>query len=231
MKFENLQAIWDTQNDKPVFAMKDARLLVALYQQREQSRRQLSRQAFAPLYVMALIGLAGVGLTFFAFLWKSLHIEKIARDFPMSAWDYAAFAVAAGALVAMVAPMYAEQKRHERTQEVFAPSLREELERGISQLDFELGLFSTPRVASIYGWLTIAVVLFNWELGRLNGNSTSWDTVWMPILGMVAAIWPALYAKKTISEGMIARRRALESMRAALDEDQSSLAAEIRKDT
>ena len=39
MEFENLQAIWDTQNDKPVFAMKDARLLVALYQQREQSRR------------------------------------------------------------------------------------------------------------------------------------------------------------------------------------------------
>ena len=57
MKFENLQAIWDTQNDKPVFAMKDARLLVALYQQREQSRRRLFRQAFAPLYVMALIGL------------------------------------------------------------------------------------------------------------------------------------------------------------------------------
>ena len=54
---------------------------------------------------MALIGLAGVGLMFFAFLWKSIHIEKIARDCPMSAWDYAAFAVAAGALVAMVAPM------------------------------------------------------------------------------------------------------------------------------
>ena len=30
MEFENLQAIWDTQNDKPVFAMQDARLLVAL---------------------------------------------------------------------------------------------------------------------------------------------------------------------------------------------------------
>ena len=48
MKFENLQAIWDTQNDKPVFAMKDARLLVALYQQREQSRRRIFRQLFAP---------------------------------------------------------------------------------------------------------------------------------------------------------------------------------------
>ena len=101
---------------------------------------------------------------------------------------------------------------------MFAPSLQEELERGISQLDFELGLFSAPRVVNIYGWLTIAGVIFNWEVGRLNGNYTSWDTVWMPILGMVVAIWPALYAKKTISQGMIARRPALESMRAELDD-------------
>ena len=45
MEFENLQAIWDTQNDKPVFAMQDARLLVALYQQRERSRRRALQAA------------------------------------------------------------------------------------------------------------------------------------------------------------------------------------------
>jgi len=231
MKFENLQAIWDTQNDKPVFAMNDARLLVALYQQRERSRRRLFRQLFALLYVVALIGLAGLGLVFFAFLLKSIHIEEIGRDFPMSAWDYTAFAVAAGALVAMVVPMYVARKRHERIQEVFAPSLREELDRGISQLDFELGLCSKPRVASIYGWLTIAVVLFNWEVGRLNGNYAPWDTVWMTMFCIVAGTWPTLAVKKAIDERWIARRRALESMRAALDEDQSSLATEIRENT
>jgi len=192
--------------------------------QSERSRRRIFRQQFAPLYVMALIGLVGVGLVFLAFLMKSIHIGKIARDFPMSAWDYTAFAVAAGALVAMVVPMYAERKRHERTQEVFAPSLREELERGISQLDFELGLCTTTRVASIYGWLTIAVLLFNWEVGRLNGNFAPWDTTWMTMFCMVAGTWPALLVKKAVNEPVMARRRALESMLAALDEDQSSLA-------
>ena len=230
MNFENLQAIWDAQYDMPVFAMKDARPLVALYQQRERSRRRIFRQQFAPLYVIALIGLLGVGVVFLAFLMKSIHIEKIACDFPMSAWDYMAFAVAAGALVAMVVPMYAERKRHERTQEVFAPSLREELEQGISQLDFELGLCSTPRVASIYGWLTIAVLIFNWELGRLNGNYAPWDSAWITMFCLVAGTWPALLVKKAINEPVMARRRALESMRAALDEDQGGLATEIRED-
>jgi len=219
MEFEDMKAIWDTQNDKPVFSMQDQRLVVALYQQREQSRRRIFKQQFLPLYVMVPIGLAGVGFMFFAFFMKSLYIEKIARDFPMSAWDYAAFAVAAGALVAMVAPMYSERKRHERTQKVFAPSLREELERGISQLDFELSLYSTPRLAGLYGWMTVAVLLFTWEMGRLNGNSTSWDIVWMTMFCMAAATWPTLTAKKAFIERVTARKRALEAMRAALDED------------
>src|SRR5690242_7640246 len=148
MEFENLQAIWDTQNEKPVFAMQDARLLVALYQQREQSRRRLFKQYFLPMYIAAPIGLAGIGFVFLAFFMKSIYIKKLARDFPMSAWDYAAFVVAAAALVAMVIPPYIERTRHERTQQVFAPSLREELDRGMAQLDFEVGLHSTSRLRS-----------------------------------------------------------------------------------
>jgi hypothetical protein len=66
MEFESLQAIWDTQNDKPVFAMQDARLLVALYQQRERSRRRLFKWTFAPLYGGAVyVGGPWVGVRYF----------------------------------------------------------------------------------------------------------------------------------------------------------------------
>ena len=60
----------------------------------------------------------------------------------MSAWDYAGLAVAAGALLAIVVPLYLERKKHERTQEIFAPTLREELDRGLAQLDFAISLDS-----------------------------------------------------------------------------------------
>ena len=229
MEFEDLQAIWDTQNDKPVFAMQDARLLVALYQQREHSRRRLFKQYFIPMYIVAPVGLVGVGFVFFAFFMKSMYIKKIARDFPMSAWDYAAFAVAAGALVAMVVPLYIERKRHERTQQVFAPSLREELDRGMAQLDFEVGLHSTSRLARFYGLLTIAVVLFGWEVGRLNGNPTSWGFVWMAMSSMFITSWASFAIKKALKESVLPRKRALESMRAALDEDYGSPTAEIAR--
>ena len=128
MEFENLQAIWDTQNDKPVFAMQDARLLVALYQQRERRRRRVLKLQFAPLYGAARLMFVVLGAVFASYLQVARLMRRYKSGFPhngfgMSAWDYAGFAVAAGALLAMVVPMYLERKKHERTQEIFAPSL------------------------------------------------------------------------------------------------------------
>lgn len=217
MQFEDLQGIWDTQNAKPVFAIQDARLLVALYQQREHSRRRLFRQMFAPLYLMAPIGLVGLSLLFIAFFWKSIHIEEIARDFPMSPWDYVAFAVAAAALVVMVIPPYVMRRRHEPTQEVFAPTLRQELERGISQLDFERSLYSTRRMVAFHASLLIAVLVFCWESGRLNGNVAPWDMVWLTVPLMAFSVWTARSANEAAIKQLTTRRQALETMLAALE--------------
>jgi hypothetical protein len=216
MEFENLQAIWDTQNDKPVFAMQDARLLVALYQQRERSRRRIFKSQFAPMYVTALLMFAVLGVLFVTFLFKRRFPH---HGFPMSAWDYAGFAVAAGAILAIVVPMYFERKRHERAQEIFAPSLREELDRGIAQLDFEMGLHSNPRVLRILTLLLIAAVILSWEEGRTGGNPTPWGLTLLTLFCLFLGGRAGFAARKKVMERVLARRRALESMRAALDED------------
>ena len=217
MEFENLQAIWDTQNDQPVFAMQDARLLVALYQQRERSRRRVFKAQFAPMYGAALLMAAVLGVVFVTFLSRRRFPH---HGFPMSAWDYAAFAVAAAALLAIVVPMYGERKKHERTQEIFAPSLREELDRGIAQLDFEMGLQSNPRVLRILTLLSIIAVIINWEAGRLSGEDpTPWRLALFTLFCVFLGGRAGFAARKKVMERALARRRALESMRAALDED------------
>ncbi len=245
MEFESLQAIWDTQNEKPVFAMQDARLLVALYQQRERSRQRAFRLHFAPMYVAVLFMLAVIGSLIATFL----NIASLMRrfkgrfthnGFAMSAWDYAGLAVAAGALLAMVVPLYRERKKHERAQEIFAPSLRDELDRGLAQLDFEIRLDRAPRVMRILTLLSIAVVMISWEAQRAGGNPTPWwsalGVVWVFLpVGLVWAVARLQGKLQKRERGLmrrlrLARRRALESMRAALDDDRSSLTTEIRKD-
>jgi hypothetical protein len=224
MEFENLQAIWDTQNDKPVFAMQDARLLVALYQQRERRRRRVLKLQFAPLYGAARLMFVVLGAVFASYLQVARLMRRYKSGFPhngfgMSAWDYAGFAVAAAALLAMVVPMYLERKKHERTQEIFAPSLREELDRGIAQLDFEMGLQSTPRVMRILTLLLIAAAIINWEAGRAAGNPAPWPNALVALICVFLGGSVGFALKKRTMERTRARRRALESVRAALDDD------------
>jgi len=218
MQFEDLQAIWDTQNDRPVFSMNDSRLAVGLYQQREQSRRRLFRELFAPAYVIALSITVALGLTFLVFFVKTVTKMRL-TDPQMSIWDGAALVAGVGAALAVVARMYRERRKHEGAQNVFAPSLREELERGISQLDFELSFYSTSRVWNVPALVSLATSVLLCELGRLNGESIPWTMLAVALVSVVSIVWAGLAANKKVVERIEQRKRALESMRAALEEN------------
>ena len=216
MEFEDLQAIWDTQNERPVFSINDSRLAVGLYQQRDQSRRRLFRLLFAPAYGTALFITVALGLTFLVFLLKTVTKLRL-TDPQMSIWDGAALAAALGAALAIVVPMYKQRRKHEGTQSIFAPSLREELERGISQLDFELGCASWAwRIPAIVALGTCVLV---WELGRLNGQASPWMMLALVLIGVATSVWAGFAANKKAVEQIEQRRRALEAMRAALEEN------------
>ena len=218
MEFEDLQKIWDTQNDRPVFSMNDSRLAVGLYQQREHFRRRLFRWEFVPIYFMMPLLAAGAALLFLLFLFKTIYKVRL-TDPQMSVWDGVALATAMGAAIAVMVSMYIKRRKHERTQNVFAPTLREELERGISQLDFELSLNSTPRVMTIIFIISLGTSVIVWEVGRLNGDSAPWMTVAYTLFLICGAPWVAIAAKAKAVEELMQRRRALESMLAALNED------------
>jgi hypothetical protein len=151
------------------------------------------------------------------------------NGFGISAWDYAGLAVAAGAMLAVVVPLYLERKKHERIQEIFAPSLREELDRGLAQLDFATRLDSPLRIIRILTLVSIAVVMISWESGRAAGDPRPWwSALWflgVYVPGGLAWAFARLQGKLQKREpGLMRRlrqerRRALESMRAALDED------------
>jgi cytochrome bd-type quinol oxidase subunit 2 len=218
MEFEDLQAIWDTQNDRPVFSINDSRLAVGLNQQREHSRRRLFRLLFAPAYVVALFITVALGFTFLAFFVKTVTKMRL-TDPQMSIWDGAALMAGVGAALAVVASMYRERRKHESAQNVFAPSLREELEWGISQLDFELSYSSKSRVWNVPALVSFGTGVLLVEVGRLNGESTPWMMLAVAVGGVLSSVWVGFAAKKKAVEQIEQRKHALVSMRAALDEN------------
>ena len=218
MEFENLQAIWDTQNDRPVFSMNDSRLAVGLYQQREKSRRRLFRAWFVPVYAATLFLAVGSGFVFLAFLVKTVSRMRL-TDPQMTVWDGAALAGVVGAAVAFFVPMYTERRKHEQEQNVFAPSMREELERGILQLDFELSLHSRRRVRKLNILLSIGIAVFMWEAGRLNGDPAPWMMLAYALICAGPGGWYSAASEKQMVERVMQRKRPIESMLAVLNED------------
>jgi hypothetical protein len=214
MQLEELQAIWETQTERPVFTVNDFGLHFALYQVRERARRRLFWGNFFIGYVGSLIGLVILLLMFVVFYFKDP-----ADDFPMNAWDYLAFLVAAIAIVLCASSWYMSRRKHEKDQSVFAPSLRQEIERGIAQIDFEIFTDTSGLAWRNAALASLAAILLGWEAGRLNGDPLPWEILWM-IGGLVVATFVALVpaSRQAVKEGL-RRKRVLEGLLAKLDEN------------
>ncbi|HEY4356328.1 MAG TPA: hypothetical protein VGN16_11310 [Acidobacteriaceae bacterium] len=212
MEFENLQAIWDTQLDKPVFRMNEAGLMVSLYRHRERSRRDVFWKLYVPacaaLLIMLLI-LTGTCLLF--------YFKDASHDFPMTVWDGVAFFVGVAALGGVAAPLCLVRSRHERRQEVFAPTIREEIDLSIEQLEFEIEVAGHWVIRNPL-LLTIGVTLVMWEMARLNGNrAPSWDG-FLAVALMPFVSWITRVAVKAgIEKVTLPRKRELEQLRASLE--------------
>jgi hypothetical protein len=214
MQLEELQVIWETQTERPAFSVNDFGLHLALYQVRERARRRLFWGCYFPGFVGSLVGLVILLALFVAFYFKDAG-----NDFPMNVWDYLAFLVAALAIVLCASSMYLSRRKHEKDQSVFAPSLRQEIERGIAQIDFEI-FTDTSGIAWRNGALgSLAAILMGWEAGRLNGDPLPWEILWM-IGGLVVATFVALVpaSRQAVKQGL-QRKRVLEELHAKLDEN------------
>ena len=214
MQLEELQAIWETQTERPGFSVNDFGLHLAVYQVRERARRRLFWGGYFISFVCSLIG-----LVILLVLFVSFYFKDAANDFPMNAWDGLAFLVAAIAIVLCASSMYASRRKHEREQSVFAPSLRQEIERGIAQIDFEIFTDTSGMAWRNAALGSLAAILMGWEAGRLNGDPLPWEVLWM-IGGLVVATFVALVptSRQTAKEGL-RRKRALEELLAKLDEN------------
>lgn len=214
MQLEELKAIWETQTERPRFSVNDFGLHLALYQIRERARRRLFWGCYFPGFVGSLLGLAALLVLFLIF-----YLNDSDDDFSMDAWDVLAFLVAAIALVYCTWSMVTSRRKHEQEQSVFAPSLRQEIELGIAQIDFEISTDTSGRAWRFAALICLAALLMSWEIGRLNGDRLPWNVLWMSG-GLVVATFLAMIpaSRQAMKEGL-RRKQALEGLLAKLDEN------------
>jgi uncharacterized membrane protein len=214
MLLEELQAIPATQTERPVSLVNDVGLHLSLYQDRERARRRIFWGCYLIGFVCSLLGLVGLLVMFVVFFFKGP-----VGSFLMNSWDDVAFIVAAIAIVSCASSMYMSWRKHETDQSVFAPSVRQEIERCIAQIDFEISTYTSWIAWRSVALFSLVAILMSWECGRLAGDPRPWDALWMAVALVVAtfvALVPA--SRQSVKQGL-RRKRVLEGLLARLNEN------------
>ena len=220
MEFSEMKIIWDSQNQEPLYAMNEAALQAIIRRRNQESERCLSRcfatEITAGVICGALMFLcAGALLVSGPAMLAALPRMKTAP----SVWDILALVAAGGIWFYYSAYMYLARKRQLRRVETFDSSLRGNLERSLSQTDFQIAL---ARDIVLWGLVPVWLAGALWvvTLLHLKAAPPTWAYVVMAalLIGSLAVV--VVRKQRSITTRFEPRKRELESLRAKLAEPQ-----------
>ena len=220
MEFSEMKIIWDSQNQEPLYAMNEAALQAIIRRRNQESERCLSRCFAIEITVGVICGAlmflcAGALLVSGPALLAALPRMKAAA----SVWDILALVAAGGIWFYYSAYMYLARKRQQRRVETFDSSLRGNLERSLSQTDFQIAL-----ARDIVWWglvpVWLAGALWVVTLLHLKAAPPTWAYIVMAalLIGSLAAV--VVRKQRSITNKFEPRKRELESLRAKLADPQ-----------
>ena len=220
MEFSEMKIIWDSQNQEPLYAMNEAALQAIIRRRNQESERCLSRCFATEITVGVICGAlmflcAGALLVSGPAMLAALPRMKTAP----SVWDILALVAAGGIWFYYSAYMYLARKRQLRRVETFDSSLRGNLERSLSQTDFQIAL---ARDIVLWGLVPVWLAGALWvvTLLHLKAAPPVWAYVVMAalLIGSLAVV--VVQKQRSITTRFEPRKRELESLRAKLADPQ-----------
>jgi hypothetical protein len=220
MEFSEMKMIWDSQNQEPLYAMNEAALQAIIRRKNRESERCLARCFAMEITIGVICGglmflCAGALVVSGPALLAALPRMKAAA----SVWDILALVAAGGIWFYYSAYMYLARKRQQQRVETFDSSLRGNLDRSLSQADFQIALARDIVWRGLVPvWL--AGALWVVTLLHLKAAPPTWAYVVMAalLIGSLAAV--VVQKQRLITNRFEPRKRELESLRAKLAEPQ-----------
>jgi len=215
MEFTEMKRIWDSQNQEPLFAVNEAALHSIVQRKNQEMDRCLARCFALEIGIgvfSAVLTVVYAGVL--AFGDQSWLIKPWGERKAPMLWDYLGLFVSGGIWLYYAAYMYRARKRQQRRVEVFDSSLRGDLERALSQTQFEIAMVADNTwqgLAPIWVAATLwMVVLFHLK----SGSAWSYALAGAISLGSLALV--IVRKQRLITKRLLPRQRELESLRTKL---------------
>jgi hypothetical protein len=213
MTLDDVMEIWRSQDASPLHGVNEKVVRLAL--QQDEARLQRARR----------------GWRWFTYVVSALVVQKMARDLfiminrdqrAFSGWDYAIPVVGAAAAMLWVRLMYARQRAQALREQAFGDSLRDQINRQLTQLE------SGARMSRLAGLIGIVLLPIVWSFTtilaswRINDRSFSDPWLSLPVVFMICwsilmvggALW---WMRRVVQRKTLPRKRRLEELLREVD--------------
>lgn len=208
MDFDQMLDAWKAQDEKPLYGVNGDLLQLVLQHERAEIRRELRREQWTTYGIGAAMGIAA-GL----FLWAFLYFRGPVLYAVIAALGTAAFAW-------WIAALWLSLRRQRRREREFGNTLREEIARNLSLLDYQLSRYGRWGAAAL--WAAPVIVgagLLYWLSVEVNFDEgdTRWEHAWMVIVLVWAAVFLPRTSSREVTKKLEPRRQRLRELLEALN--------------
>lgn len=209
MDFEDMQIVWDSQNEQPHFGLNEAGLRAIL---RDESRRFGRLVAWQEIqtYVATLFV---ISLCLFVVLAHYAQLEVLGTSLELTGWEIAALLIAAGLWVPHTLGTYFKWKRQKRRDRILTSSLQDELDLDIERTEDQIRTRKSLPLDFIPPHIGIALYLLVWL--RITGIPVA---VMLPVIvvQIIGLAWETRSQQRLVKQKMLPRKRELETLRERL---------------
>jgi hypothetical protein len=201
MNFDQMLETWKAQDEAPLYGVNRDLLQLVLQHEQADIRRQLRREQWVTYGV-------GAGMGAFAAFWLW---AAIAQEAP--ALYTVAAAVGTGAFVLWMAALWLSLRRQRQRERQFGNTLRAEIARNLSLLDYQLSRYG--RWGSAMLWSAPVLVgagLLYWLMAEINDNTDFWFDFWMIFVLGWAVVFPTYTASRDVKKKLEPRRQRLREL-------------------
>lgn len=207
MDFEDMTIIWGSQNEEPLYALNKKGLTKMLHEKRRAFNRKMRCQELqtygGTLAVM-------VAIAFYLAGHYSGLFESSSRATSLTTLDIVALFVAAACWLHFALSIFTDKKKQQRRENAYTATLSDDLERDISQVDFQINL--RRHIAMRYVPPYFAALLILMATLRIAGQSM-WILLPISIVMVITLQLEARGQKKLVEREMLPRKQELESLR------------------
>lgn len=205
MDFDQMLDTWKAQDRQPLYGVNGDLLRLVLHNEQAGLRRTLRWEQWT-IYLMG----TAMALVAAASLWLLLTFRGPLLETVAAGLGTATF-------VAWVAAMWLSRRRQERREREFGNTLKGEIGRNLSLLEYRLSL--TGRWVGML-WqvpVIVGVALILWFSTEINTDTDPWFSLWLVVAMAVTVVVSTWDASRNTRQKLGPRRQRLRELLAELD--------------